>query len=242
VAIILLISGPIYDFLDIKSTGKHGMYIGLSQDILGVYYAGGEVSQETLDMINVMTYGSNGEYYYIPTWSYQSYDLDVSTVEFIVNYLDTFVRNPVIMVRTIISREDVVWNIFKGQDAFLNCVNYITTEDGVGQWNNYYPKRVNNILTEKMTEFTTYTSETQWIASVYWRCGIWTFLSLIVLYSMYLKYGMKKYMIIMAPGVGNFLGLLLSTGWSDFRYFWPINLVNVFVILIGLINLDVKDY
>lgn len=240
-ALILLISGPIYDYFDIKDTGKRGMYIGLGQDILGVYYAGGEVSQNTLDMINVMTYGSNSQYYYIPTWSYQSYDLDVSTVSFIVNYLDTFIKNPVIMTKSIIAREDAVWNIYSGQDAFLNCVNYITTEDGVGQWNTYYPKRVNNILTKHFTNYSTFTCETQWIDSVYWRCGIWTLLSFIVIYSMYLKYGMKKYMIIMAPSVGNFLGLVLSTGWSDFRYFWPINLVNVFIILIGFINLKILD-
>ncbi len=78
--------------------------IGLSQDILGVYYAGGEVSEGTLQMVYIMTENNNAEYSYNPTGSLQSYDLAVEPVDFIKNYIQTFLRNPVIMARAVIVR------------------------------------------------------------------------------------------------------------------------------------------
>ena len=44
--------------------------------------------------------------------------------------------------------------------------------------------------------------------------------------------GAKKYLLILTPVLGQILSLLLSTGWSDFRYFWPLNLMNAALILV----------
>lgn len=236
-ALIITIKGPVYSYFEVEDTGRNGMYVGLSQDILGVYYSGGEVSEDTLKMINVMTECNNAEYSYTPTWSNQvyPYELDVEPSEFIAGYIDTFLHNPVLMVRAVIAREDAVWNIFAGRDAVLECVNFHGTRDGVDEWNDYYPVREYNSLYLSMSSMTGYTASSQWISSIEWRSGLLTLLGILAFAYMIYKRGLGKYILVAAPLVGHLLSLLLSTGWSDFRYFWPLNLMNLAVILIAVV-------
>lgn len=235
---IFTIKGPVYSCFEIEDAGKHGIYIGLSQDILGAYYAGGEVSEKTLQMINVMTSYNTAEYEYTPTWARQSYDLDVQPVEFIISYLDTFIRNPVSMARAAVAREDALWNIFPGEDAVLGCVNRTGTIEKQSEWNQYYPKRVYNSFYNAMGRFTAYTADTQWIAALQWRCGVFTLLGLAAILTMVWSAGYKKYLLISAPIAGHIISLLLSTGWSEFRYFWPLNLMNLFLLLFMILVLN----
>lgn len=232
---IFFIKGPLYKSLDIQNTGRTGMYIGLSQDILGVYFAGGNTSKSTLQMINVMTNYNNAETAYTPTWSFSSYDLNVEPKEFILNYIDTFLRNPIIMVRAIIAREDALWNIFPGQDARINEVNDSGTMDGIENWNEFYPARKFTSLHTRMLAATTYTAESQWISAIEWRAGLFTLLGIIAMAFVAFKDGSKQFLVIVSPIIGHSLSLLLSTGWSDFRYFWPLNLMNMSVILLTLV-------
>lgn len=239
--LIFTIKGPIYNYFEIEDPGKHGVYIGLSQDILGVYYAGGDVSERTMQMINVMTGYNNAEYSYTPTWSRQSYDLDVDMGEFILNYIDTFIKNPITMIRAVIAREDAIWNIYMGQDTVLGCVNRIDTQDGKGEWNKYYPERRLNSFFNSMYAFTSYSANNQWINSIEWRSSLLTFLSLVTMFTILAVKGAGKYMIVFVPVVGHILSLILSCGWSDFRYFWPLNLMNFYILFYMLIILNKGD-
>ncbi len=233
---IKVISGPVYSYFEVIDTGYGGMYIGLSQEILGTYYAGGEVSENTLQMINIMTGGDNLEYNYIPTWAYQTYSLNVEPQKFIINYIDTFIKNPILMIRALINREDVIWNIYAGEGTVLGCVNvHGTMDDSDFDWNLYYPRRKYVSLYDSMEAATGYTANSQWIAALEWRCGIFTLLGLAAIIYMAVKRGIKKYILIIAPILGQILSLVLSTGWSDFRYFWPLNLMNMFVLLLPFV-------
>ena len=208
------------------------MYIGLCQDILGAYYAGGEVAESTLQMINVMTSYNNAEYVYNPTRAYQSYDLDIEPKKFIRNYLDTFIKNPVTMLRAVIDREDAIWDIFKGEDARLGTVNFTETQDGVENWNTFHDKRIYRSLYEYTSIETAYTAKSQWLSAIEWRCGLFTLLGMITLVYLMIQKGFCRYLLIFFPVFGHILSLLLSTGWSDFRYFWPLNLMNMAIILL----------
>ena len=245
VVAILIVKFPIYSYLEIENAGRYGMYIGLGQDILGVYYADGEVSEETMQMINVMTNYNNAEYEYSSTWSRQSYDLDVEPKEFIINYLDTFIKNPVTMIRVIINREDAVWDILMGQDVTLGCIDYKGTVNDVSdvshEWNEYYPVRTYNILYTGMAAWTQYTADNQCISAIEWRCGLFTLLSLIAVFTAIIKGKVKQAILITSPIIGQVMSLLLSTGWSDFRYFWPLNLMNMTVTLFTFILLKNEE-
>ncbi|MDD7266950.1 MAG: hypothetical protein SPL15_08580 [Lachnospiraceae bacterium] len=232
--VLALIKGPLYSHYRIRPV-KSGQFIGLTQDILGAYYAGGEVSENTLKMINVTTSNNNAEYRYTPTWSYSSYDLEINSMEFIKNYLDTFVKNPVTMTRAVIAREDAVWNIFGGQDAVLKYVDYHETMDRNPRWRKKYPARRFVSLYPTVTAATKFTASTQWIAAIEWRSGLMTLLGAISAAFMFFKQQKKRYLLLLAPAVGHFIGLLLSTGWSDFRYFWPLNLLNLILVYLVLI-------
>lgn len=235
VVLVGVYKGPVYDYFDFEEPGLKGMYIGLGQDILGVYYNGGEVSKDTVKMINAMTFENNAEYIYNPTWAEQSTDVYVKPGKFIMNYIDTFVHNPVIMTRAIIAREDAIWDIYQGSNAALYAVHYTGTMDGVGDWNEYYPARINTSIEQPMLEFTYNSVQTQWLNLIIWRCGVISLLTLVVICYGLLKGKIEKYYLILISGFGNILGLLLSTGWSDFRYFWPLNLVNIYVIIVVII-------
>lgn len=239
IMLILMINGPIYRYFEVQDLGKYGMYIGLSQDILGVYYSGGEVSEDTLQMINVMTNYNNSEYKYNPTFSFQAYGLEVEIKEFIINYIDTFVKNPITMARAIIAREDLLWNIFQGEDANIGAVNYTNTMDGRDPlWNEYYPARKYVSLYPQAQAFVQFTVESQWISVLIWRGGLFTLLGLTVVVLLIVKKGIDKYLLIVTPSIGHILGLLLSTGWSDIRYYWPLNLLNMTIILLGLLVIN----
>lgn len=239
VALVCVITGPVYDYFDIQDAERPGgKYIGLGQDILGVYYAGGEVSEKTLQMINVMTDYNNAEYEYLPTWSYQTYNLDVDITEFVKNYIDTFVKNPVMMIRAVIAREDALWNIYEGQDGYLGCVNYTYTVDnfeGVDEWNAVYGTRKYVSLYEQAVKVSGYTATSQWISAIEWRAGLFTLMGLLAFSYLILIKGKRKHLLIITPVIGQIMSLLLSTGWAEFRYYWPLNLLNLSVVLFTMV-------
>ncbi len=234
VALFGLIKGPVYTYFDIQSV-ESGMYIGLSQDILGVYYGGGEVSEDTLQMINIMTDFNNAEYSYNPTWSNQSYALAVDAKKFIVNYIDTFIKNPILMSRAIVDREDAIWDIYAGADSILGCVNYTGTMDGQAGWNEYYTPRHYVSLYTEASRASAYTASSQWISAIEWRCGLFTLIAVVSILFVFIITENWKYILLLAPSLGHIMSLLLSTGWSDFRYFWPLNLLNLALVLIVLV-------
>ena len=243
IAVFGIIKGPVYKYFDIQPI-ESGMYIGLSQDILGVYYGGGEVSEDTLQMINVMTNFNNAEYSYNPTWSNQTYELNVDVKEFVINYIDTFVKNPILMSRAIIAREDAVWNIYAGKDAILGCVNYTGTMDynpDFPEWNEYYSPRRYVSLYTTASAASAYTASSQWISAIEWRSGLFTLIGIISSIFMFIITKRWKYILLLTPSVGHIMSLLLSTGWSDFRYFWPLNLLNLAMVFIVLVITKKED-
>lgn len=232
--LIFTIKGPVYQHYQVEDPGRYGMYIGLSQDILGAYYAGGEVSEYTLQMINVMTYHNNAEYRYDPTWARQSYDLDVEPKDFILSYLDTFLKNPIAMTRAVIDRQDALWDIYAGQDTTLGCVNYTTAMDDDEVWSAYYPERQYASLYPAASAAASYTANSQWISAIQWRGGLFTLLGAIAFLFLLLKNAWGKHLIVIVPAVGQIMSLLLSTGWADQRYYWPVCLLDQALILLTL--------
>ena len=227
VLFVSYVKGPVYQHYQVIEPGRRGIYIGLGQDILGAYYAGGEVSEETMEMVTVMTNHNTAEFDYTPTWAHQSYDLDVEPAAFISCYLDTFVKNPVLVIRAVIDRLDCMWDIFRGQDSVIRATNYTGTEDGDRRWNEFYSERVFRSIAPAMSAATAYTVEAQWLDVITWRCGVLSLMSLTALVYLLLKSGSKRFLVMLTPVIGQVMSLLLSTGWTDFRYFWPLNLLNL---------------
>lgn len=231
--LVLFIRFPVYSYLEVQETGGGGAYIGLSQDILGVYYSGGEVSSDTIKMINVLTNYNNAEFGYDPYYATSTYNLDVSYGEFIANYLDTFIKNPILMLREIVCRQDCIWDIFGGENATLSCVNYQGTIDGYNSWNDYYPAHEQNCFSIVMAEITNYTASNQILNVIIWRSGLSTLIVILAVFTALMNKTLnKRWILILTPFVGQILSLMLSTGWSDFRYYWSLNLMGGFIMLV----------
>lgn len=231
-AVVLIIQFPVYSHLKVQEAYKGGEYMGLSQDILGVYYYGGDLSKETIQMINVLTDYNNAKFKYNPYYIKHTYNLDVSKGEFILNYLDTFFRNPILMLREVVCRQDCMWDLFLGEKGIVSCVDYHqTVEDTKPDWTDYYQKHYDNSFSIRMKEITGYSVSNQILNMTQWRTGLYFLLVILASYVL-LRKNRNILFIIFIPFVGQVLSLLLSTGWPDFRYYWPLNLMSVFIILL----------
>lgn len=236
-ACVAFISGPVFNHYMVTSSGNFGMYNGLGHDILGVYYADGDVSGHTIKMITTMTDNNNGEFNYVPTYSRPPYYSDINTKYFIINYVDTFIRNPVYMTKAVIAREDCIWSIFPGEGSTLKVVNYHTTfsewiGDETTDWQVPYPDRKYRSIYDTIASITEFTAKTQWINTLIWRSGIAALMGIISFIYLIVKKVDRSRFILIIPLVSQISGLLLSCGWSDFRYFWPINLMAVAIVFI----------
>lgn len=242
---VFLIKGPIYSYFNVQSAGRFGMYIGLGQDILGVYYSGGEISDETLKLVYELTDNKPRENGYTPTYaSYAGYKVMVTPTQFVKSYVHTFFKNPVIMSRAIIARGDALWNIFDGDGAVLGCVNPAGDISNYSdQYKNWcYPKRVDlGAYTRLISMLTGLSVRIQICNIIAWRCGVFLLLFLFSLLFLQLKRGIGKYWLLITPIFGQILSLLLSTGWADFRYFWPINLMSLCFIFFVIVIVNKQE-
>ncbi len=162
--------------------------------------------------------------------------VDIPKWKFIKNYLDTFVRNPVTMIRAVICRQDVMLDVFDGQDNFVPWVNYTGTVEEDPDWKEFweaaYEKRKENAFTYRLSEVTAYTAQNQLIRVIVWRAGLAVFLALVSMFLAGIKWKNKKFFLIYIPLAGHIMSLVLSSGWSDFRYYWPVNLMVFFICLL----------
>ena len=236
IAVILIagIKGPLYSYINVQEPEeKGGIYIGLGQDIMSVYYAGGQVSNETMEMITVLADRNVDKLEYSPYWARSTYKLDVSMKTFIRNYLDTFIRNPVLMLKSVLCRQDCLWAVVEGQDMMIGCVNGTYSQDGTKEWNEYYPARKANEFTSRCAEYQQYTVDNQLLNCLIWRAGLPTLLVMWVLISVMIRKKWKA-LLIFIPYIGQMISLFLSSGWTDYRYYWPLCLMMPFVILIAM--------
>lgn len=230
---------PMAAYYGVVKSSSTGVHMGLGQDILGVYYAGGEVSNDTSEIVADMTLTNMSGYNYVATWSRGSYYIDASVPQFVVSYMDTFARNPLMTVRAVVAREDELWNIWQGDDMLLSCECYTGTMDGKSSegyyWNDYYPARKGTSITPTLTEMNLSTARHQFMEAVTWRCGIFTLMALTTIVILVIKGKNKNLLTVLSPILGQILSLLLSTGWAEFRYYWGINLMNVAFLMIAVL-------
>lgn len=234
IVFFFLIYFPLYSYLDIQKNPGGGQYIGLGQDIMAVYYNNGNLNDEAMHIVNVLSYENMAGYSYDPYYASSSYNLNISKVEFIRAYIDTFLRNPVLMTREIINRQDCVWNLLLGKNGRLDAVNHIGTMDGDTKWNILVPKRQYNIFTELLTVYTSRSVHSSLLNMIEWRSGIWTLFSVFAFVVCVFLKNKHNLWILFLVQLSYVISLMLTTGWSDYRYYWPLTLIGGFGVLLTL--------
>ncbi len=254
-ALIVLVQCVVYPAFHVRDyrddPSKQGdAYIGLGQDLRGVYFSGGDISQETLDIVEQLNedelYPYNVTYY--GNWKA---DLKVEFGQFIRCYLDTFIKNPIRVINAVFCRNDAIWSIYHGDFGDVALINFYGKADGttVGggnhiidvngnrvteKWNDYAPARRENVLTGIVSKYTDLSAEHDICKVILWRSGlhVWVLMAAAVLLIIKKKNLILPYLVI----IGQVISLLLACGWSVFRYYWPINVVSVFLILVSALK------
>ena len=192
-------------------------YVSLYQDILGVYYSGGNMSDETMQLVELGV-GDTPEFNeeYTPYWAKYDYYQKIENVEvplFIKCYIDTFLYNPVKMLRSILCRLDMMWDIRPGVNA-VESWQWRVKNSG-GKYTYLVEERNANLLT-KIYDYVGEKSKDLPYKDVMWRVAIWNLIFILLLNNI----KDKRDHFVFLPFYGFILAYAVTLGWSHYRYYW----------------------
>lgn len=235
--IILMIQFPLYKALNVKSATQGSKYIGLLNDIAGVYFSRGDISKETEDflekVVDIEEFRGTHSFYWADSQYYTPELHKIKSIEFIGMYIDTFLRNPVLMTNNILCRLDMYWNITKGKRGVINVINFTGCDCGSSGLKNIRIDRRPIFLTSYINRISGFTVTYNPLLVIFWRFGIW----IVFLFTTFLfVIKNKKFEILLLglPILTNILSLALSSGWMDYRYGWSIFITVPFVMLFSI--------
>lgn len=237
---VILIKIPVYKALDVKPQPQL-KFLAMGNDICYVYYNGGNLSDDGIQIINEITCDDPSNYSFNAyNAAYNSDALwDYSIMRFTKIYIDTFLREPVLLTKAILTRTSISWSI----DKTLNQVDMLTCYTGErldekNQFMYHYPARINNKMTfllDKMHELLTGNSI---LFVIFWRVSPYFSLIIIELLILGTKRISWRFYLPYAPVILNYGTLIITSAWADFRYFWPNALLAVFlsIYFVGVIK------
>lgn len=220
---LLFIKYPLYDAMHVKEVPQL-KFFSLANDIMYSYYQGDSVSEEAMEIVNKVT--SNDPDHYEYSAYYVKYNNEEPTgytaAEFIRIYIENMIRNPRDTCMAILMRNSDVWSIARPADEVPGCVNYL------GEFNTspekLYPFRQTNFLTAAFTKLCGWVTNNSVLFILYWRTGIYNLMILFMIIILMIKRGKYRrflYILPFLPVCMSILALVISSGWSDYRYFWP---------------------
>jgi hypothetical protein len=212
-----------------------GKYFALIHDIQATYYGWGKLSERTQNTLKKYIPKIDEPEVrdgFRPDWvSYGYYNLnELSFWEFISVYVDSFIHNPFKMIKSMFYRCRAYWVI--DPKGGINCVNYTAIyAPSTGRNTAEVPEigvyRQENILTRIMNRYMALMIGS--IPAIFvWRFGFWVALMLISTMTLILQ---KKFIWLLTylPVFTYLVTLLLSMGWTDYRYGLPVFFVGMFL-------------
>ena len=236
--LVAFIKGPFYSYYDISNHKSGSIYSGMGQEILGVYYNGGELSEDALHIVKEFSYDEIDRSF-SPYFAKDGCGIDDTMPKFIGTYMKTFVKNPILVLRTIMCRTDYLWNVTLGEDGIYPTKD-TGTEDQNEDWSRLWDTRVENVFTSKLDEWVDYTVNNEIIYIIDWRTGLSFLLTILSAGALLIKNKKNRAYLLFIPLLAQVISLVLSTGWSQFRYSRPINMMSIFVLPIALWLFDDK--
>ncbi len=244
IAVVGVVKGPVYQnvlHIEHEEKSDDAKYYSLLHDLQGIYYEYGEFSEQDLALLERIV--PDLEVHradYQPTWfSDHFYDMEeVHMGEFFGLYLRTFVKNPLLTIRGVLLRCNAYWSILLRDHKVVNVTSF---SDAYVQTELYFPEeiaqyglknresfywtemnRINGVLTDPLA------------ASVLWSMGIWVLALLLAVFHCIFR---KKAALLWAllPTALNYLALLATSSWSDYRYGYPVFLIGVLFPLYALL-------
>lgn len=221
--LIAAIKGPLYTSLDVAPQPQL-KYFSMANDIMYSYYYGdGTVSEEAMEMIDKITKGDPDNFEYNPYWV--GYNKDepsgYSMFEFMKIYIENVFRNPREMFSAVATRNSAIWSIVRPIDEPIRNVNLLSERHSYAP--RPYPFRADNIMTYMLTNLSVWLSSNSVYYIFCWRTGIYSLLIVFMVVSAICFQKKRKLMSLLpfVPIAGNLLSMIISSGWTDYRYFWP---------------------
>ncbi len=240
IILALLIRIPLYKSLHVIDDTSKGMkYTGLAADIQYVYHYGGYLDSDAMSIVELAEKDGHN---YAPFCEYNNYwNLsEVEICDFVAIYIKTFVKNPVLMTKGILVRNNDLWTIVKPEKAILNCVARTTESHIMKDASISIPIRKENALTRLLSKINEWLLQFPFVFTLYWRVGLYVTLSIISMLIIAGAQGKKAFLILLpfVPIVTNCLVLMVSCPWVDYRYFWPVFVVSSILLPYGLTHMQ----
>jgi hypothetical protein len=229
-AFIFFITGPLYDVLDVRGISPGSKYIGLGHDIFSVEQFEGNVSDEARHLTEEMEVLDEYEFsVYRSTYTYgEGLNIEESMGDFIKIYLDTYIKNPTLMTQVIFCRNDAIYSMVSPAPLALSA--YTLDGQDYEYWAQNYPARKPNSLTDFFERINKYILQNRFLSNVVWHTGGYTWV--ILLSCIFLAYTKRsKYIFAVIPIAGQITSLILSCSWNDYRYYWPIMVCGLFLLV-----------
>ena len=242
--LVLLIRYPGHAVLGAERWGHldaHKYYAGI-HDMQATYYNGGNFSEKKLALLkhyipnidDLMEKFTPDDVKYADWDNRQELIDEMTDKEFVSMYADTFIKNPWKMFRSMLHRNRLYWDIDAKRQ--IGCVNitgvtipvrgYAATEEYIKLGTEIASYQHQGTLTDIMRSYMR-TMNAPVFTTFVWRIGIWTALILISITTLIYK---KRtiWIVTYIPVFVYFVTLLLTNGWTDYRYGLPIFFVGMF--------------
>ncbi len=229
---IIMIKGPVYDLNNIIPQPSL-KYLAMGNDILYLYFDGEVLDEETQALVNQLLKGEERRegIIYSPYWGeYYHADLtDYSVPQFMNIYIRNFIKHPKDMITAFLKRTQIIWSVSKNYNEITSCIHYI------GETNNVepcpYPHRINNFLTDILTNIILLLNKPHTLYIIFWRPGLYNLLIFVIFILLLCKHihleARIKFLLPMIPIVLNIFVLCCSSAWPDYRYHWPSVLISM---------------
>lgn len=233
---IFVITGPVYKYLDVQPMDSWVRNILMHNDIEGVIYASGEIAPETeVFFTNIMPLEKHREMYspyisnsyiYGPGLEYKAYVKigQATLIDYLTMYIDTAVKNPLLMLQSRLLGTEVLWNVFPDNRSYYGF------SDGVIA-NMYGIHTEPNVLHDFIANYVNNISKSSILIALFMKTGVYVILLLLLLLNVYSNGGST---LVFVPILTNIFSLFLSMPAQDYRYVWPIFLVDGFILLYAL--------
>lgn len=235
---LVCIGLPLKNMAEVNN-GQGTMYVGMTQDMFGVYYAGGDLSSDAIDYLESIVDLEAYRTEYTPYWTYweswtESFHTnnETKTIDFIKIYIDTFIRNPIKLMRCVLCRIDPIWGITKGIEGYETWI-WKTKCSRYDFYPIMYPDHRDNALSNVLNIYGEYSQRIPF-RLVCWRNGLWFVISLILLVRN-IKYN-KRIVLLWIPLISQIASMAAANGWSHYRYYWSIE-VYVFWLIVAVISI-----
>lgn len=230
ILLMAAVKGPLYRFMNVIPHPPL-KFFSLSNDIMYSYYMGDSVSEEAMELINKITDDVPDDFAYNPYWvNYNPDEPDgYSVMEFLKLYMKNFFEHPRMAVKAVLTRNSVIWSIVKPVDEVAGCVNCLL--DHPSHSPDLFPRRAENQLTHILEDFCKWFTERMILYPFYWRTGIYNLLIVCMAVITFCTEAGKKLWNLMpyVPISVNLAALFISSGWTDYRYFWPAMTISLFL-------------